>query len=470
MDKVETKDKPKQDTPASFRRYADTDNRRQNLSNYNRSAFTVDAEVDDEDNDYIPEKSEIRTIICDNFLCGEANKTSLIRVDAEVFYEDGKFTLPLLIDSGSTTSFINPRWLPNDLRSKIEYFKLTNVDETDLNLKSVNLSIRSALSTQSSKCAVANIKFSINEWFGSHEFVFADLTETAILGMDFLKRFETNFNFSNKSLVMYDKGREYNLLNRNESINKRYGVCLATKVVLKPKSENLVKVRVPEGFKSGEYIIFKPNLTTEADMAKGVVWASSVSDVKDDKTIYTSVLNTSSDELIFDKDTDIGEVDEAEIVDEDIFGSFPDDSKQEVDMSKFEINQNLSELQRSELVKILEKHKSVFQWNEYETGRTEEAKHDINTGDAIPIKQKQYRLPQTANEEVDKQVKKMLNNDIIEESKSPWCSPIILVKKKAKENCKPEFRLCIDFKKLNQVTIKDSYPLPRIDETVDAIR
>ena len=119
--------------------------------------------MDDEDNDYIPEKSEIRTIICDNFLCGEANKTSLIRVDAEVFYEDGKFTLPLLIDSGSTTSFINPRWLPNDLRSKIEYFKLTNVDETDLNLKSVNLSIRSALSTQSSKCAVANIKFSINE-------------------------------------------------------------------------------------------------------------------------------------------------------------------------------------------------------------------------------------------------------------------------------------------------------------------
>ncbi|CAF0944327.1 unnamed protein product [Brachionus calyciflorus] len=51
----------------------------------------------------------------------------------------------------------------------------------------------------------------------------------------------------------------------------------------------------------------------------------------------------------------------------------------------------------------------------------------------------------------------------------PWCSPIILVKKKADEMGKSEFRFCIDFRKLNEATAKDCYPLPRIDDTVDAL-
>ena len=58
----------------------------------------------------------------------------------------------------------------------------------------------------------------------------------------------------------------------------------------------------------------------------------------------------------------------------------------------------------------------------------------------------------------------MLNRGIIRPSTSPWASPIILVKKKDETR-----RLVVDFGRLNSVTLKDSYPLPRIDDALDAV-
>ena len=58
----------------------------------------------------------------------------------------------------------------------------------------------------------------------------------------------------------------------------------------------------------------------------------------------------------------------------------------------------------------------------------------------------------------------MLNRGIIRPSTSPWASPIILVKKKDETD-----RLVVDFGRLNSVTLKDSYPLPRIEDALDAV-
>ena len=67
-------------------------------------------------------------------------------------------------------------------------------------------------------------------------------------------------------------------------------------------------------------------------------------------------------------------------------------------------------------------------------------------------------------EELDKQVEEMLNQDIIETSKSPWSSPVVLVHKKD-----GSFRFCVDYRRLNIVTSKDAHPLPRVDDCLDAL-
>ena len=66
---------------------------------------------------------------------------------------------------------------------------------------------------------------------------------------------------------------------------------------------------------------------------------------------------------------------------------------------------------------------------------------------------------------IQKQVKEMLDDDIVQPSNSPWASPVVLVKKKD-----GTLRFCVDYRRLNAVTKKDVYPLPRIDDTLDRLR
>ena len=76
-----------------------------------------------------------------------------------------------------------------------------------------------------------------------------------------------------------------------------------------------------------------------------------------------------------------------------------------------------------------------------------------------------YRLLPVAKQVIaDREVERMLKDDVIEPSNSPWASPIVLVTKKD-----GSVRFCVDYRKVNELTCKDAYPLPRIDETLDTL-
>jgi hypothetical protein len=120
--------------------------------------------------------------------------------------------------------------------------------------------------------------------------------------------------------------------------------------------------------------------------------------------------------------------------------------------------------QQKQLKDLLERYREVFSNNPKGPGMVTHVEHAIDTGDADPIKQRSYRTSRKEEEYIDREVDEMIDNGIIRPSSSPWSSPVVLVTKK--DNT---LRFCIDYRKLNSVTKKDSYPLPRIQDTLDVL-
>ncbi|KRZ65375.1 Retrovirus-related Pol polyprotein from transposon, partial [Trichinella papuae] len=119
---------------------------------------------------------------------------------------------------------------------------------------------------------------------------------------------------------------------------------------------------------------------------------------------------------------------------------------------------------RSALAAILKEFADVLSTSDEDLGRTSVVRPAIHTGDAKPVRCSPRRIPYHQRAQVEALLDEMLRRDVIEPSSSPWASPIVLVKKKD-GSC----RFCVDYRQLNNLTRKDAHPLPRIDDTLDAL-
>eukprot|EP00731_Ephydatia_muelleri_P030185 Em0021g708a len=119
---------------------------------------------------------------------------------------------------------------------------------------------------------------------------------------------------------------------------------------------------------------------------------------------------------------------------------------------------------REKVADLLWQFQDVIALDDSDLGRTRLTSHQINTGDTQPVRQQARRLPFHQQQEVRGLLDDMLSQGIIEPSCGPWASPIVLAKKKDGTT-----RFCVDFRRLNDCTRKDAQPLPRIDDTLDAL-
>ena len=124
----------------------------------------------------------------------------------------------------------------------------------------------------------------------------------------------------------------------------------------------------------------------------------------------------------------------------------------------------LSEEEVSKVANLLHRYQDCFCVDDDDLGYTETIKHKINLLHEQPVKLPHRRIPPHQMGEVREHIEKLLRQNVIRKSTSPYAAPVVLVRKKDNS-----LRLCVDYRQLNACTIKDAYPLPRIEEALEAI-
>ena len=115
---------------------------------------------------------------------------------------------------------------------------------------------------------------------------------------------------------------------------------------------------------------------------------------------------------------------------------------------------------------LLWEYHDIFSLEKHDMGHTNMTKHKIvlKDPDTPPFKERFRRIAPPQLDEVREHLKLMLDAGVVQPSNSPWCNAVVLVRKKD-----GSLRFCIDFRRLNALTVKDSHPLPRICETLESL-
>ena len=303
-----------------------------------------------------------------------------------------------------------------------------------------------------------------------HTVVVADIEAPGILGLDFLKRHKGILDASNGILTI-DSQRHKCMTGLEGSSVCR--VQLKDTVVIPAQSEMIISGECRWPYGQNKNGLLEPSVSF---LKRNLLMGKAVVDPHGDE-IPVRVLNPTSDPFTLYKGTTLGTCEPEITVLESLEDRTPASgvdtcsalhSCMEVPSHLVTIwegiEEKLSSSQQSALRELLIKFQHVFSKSKGDVGRTKLVQHKIVTGDAAPIKQHPRRIPQSLRPAAESELQRMLDQKIIEPSCSPWSSPIVLVKKKD-----GSLRFCVDYRKLNSVTAKDSYPIPRIDDSLDLL-
>ena len=277
-----------------------------------------------------------------------------------------------------------------------------------------------------------------------------------------------------------------NKSNLNSLIKEQITEVRSNKTInLKPFTQKFLNIKVDNVFmrnNKDNQIFFTPSKiigNTPIRVGSGIIdnkrkilisnWS------KEPITIYKDALIGYASINIYDvfKLNEI-DLDENEIIDDKIY--IPDEKGKEQIYSKkqfiseleklLESNNDLSSNEKVKLVKFLNEWRKLFAVDPKNPGTTTKTKCFANTmPNTEPIRCQPYRVSIKAHDELKKLVKEMLSNKVIEKSNSPWAFPVVLAIKSD-----GTWRFCVDYSKLNQKTIKDTFPLPNIEEYLDRLQ
>ncbi|KAL5496553.1 hypothetical protein EMCRGX_G012859 [Ephydatia muelleri] len=293
-----------------------------------------------------------------------------------------------------------------------------------------------------------------------------DITIEAILGLDFLEANSCVIDCGQKVLTFPSQKLSIPFLSKTttEQGVATVGLVLKEKTVVPAGSEMEVMVKIAGPVTNGTWFVGHKSATCNGVMvANAVVSPSS-------NVVPVRILNPRDEMVVLKKGTQIASM---ELLEQDTVINISTVMKNaEVSpecqnilwdlVSK--VGSHISESEREQLYSLLVEFADVFSFSSKDLGRTKELKHHIFTSDAQPVHLSPRRIPQARREELRGLLRDMLESDVIQQSDSPWSSPIVLAKKHDGTT-----RFCVDYRKVNEVTRKDAYPLPRVDDTLDTL-
>jgi len=360
----------------------------------------------------------------------------------------------LLVDSGSDTSLL----------------RIESIDEKQKINRSDTKFLRGAFGGYSNTAGSLTIQHKgIQELkFKMHAVhVGSSLPADGVLGRDILWNVSIT-DAINKQLII--------ALNENEraalplAFTKEYNrVCIINEVYVRPRAIQTITVRVNET--NGPVVIHK------VELEKNVFVGGAITTVTNGLG-YAPVMNLNDHAVKIAENSKIeySMLDDYEILDNNgqtnicSMSSLSANERVTEIMKSIALDDSLNSEERDSMKRIFKDFHDVFKLEGDELTYTNILTHEIPTDPCQPpVNVKQYRIPEAHKAEINRQVKEMLDQGIIEPSTSPWNSPIILVSKKPGADGKKKWRLVVDFKKVNEQTIKQVFPIPRIDEILDQL-
>ncbi|VDI36317.1 Hypothetical predicted protein [Mytilus galloprovincialis] len=301
----------------------------------------------------------------------------------------------------------------------------------------------------------------------SQNFMICNINQDGILGQDFLLKEVSKVNY--QRMVLHTIHNQEIQCWIGGKANMICRVEIKDNMTIPPMTSTMMPVEIP-GSQSFNRIRINREGTTGT--AKSTLTIPGIINTQD-QVHFVNVVNYGDDEVKLYKKETIGtcesytehdlKPEQIRTLQKDCFTASEEIPEHLTDLLK-RSSTYINEDQRQQLSRLLSQYQNVFSRTDDDIGRTDLVTHRINTGNAVPFRQRSRRMPLGKQEMEKSEVNRMLDKGIIEPSSSPWASNIVLVMKK---NGSP--RCCVDYRILNDVTKKDSYPIPRVDECLDSL-
>ena len=374
-----------------------------------------------------------------------SNKEAGMYIDLTLNGMKGKF----LVDTGATLSIVS-----NKTYYALEISKRPELGE-------LRQTVVSASGTDLSSIGQAYFQFHVGKTTCDLEAVIADIPMDGILGLDFIKQQHCLVDCARDEMIIGDTAVPLEF----EGKIGCYRISAMHDVSLQPGTETIIEGKVHHNGELGsttDLAVVEPcEKFTKRDCA---LVAREL--VKPADSVPIRLLNVSDEIKVVHAGTSIAELSPAEAV---LTGSGRKYTEVQTVTDELETliersSQHLTKEQAATVRTVIERNKSLFVTSDKDLGRTSVVKHHIDVGNNRPVKQPPRRTPVAMREEIDKHVDSMLENELIEPADGPWSSGVVLVRKKDGKT-----RFCVDYRRVNDLTIKDAYPLPRIDDSLEQL-